>query len=172
LTGKPTPDRATSGENLINDPGFPWAEGCPYDVVNARLRERQHPLIGPESRREEVFQAGHALQGLARRAWDQLRKVPERVKVDFFHYPLPDLRIDALDPAALERPMPVADPDLMSMADCEVELAAPEAPARLAFQDVTAAAVIDFDLSELLPSPLCGELPKFAEMIEMDDDKQ
>jgi hypothetical protein len=160
-------------ESLVNDPEFPWAGGCPYDVINARLKADNEPLIGPRSTTSQVSDAGFTLSTAEKKAWEQLRKPERRVGVDFLHYPLPDLQLDEVDPSSLEQPMPVVMPDLLSLADCRVELGAVvEAPPQFDLHEVSLFGLIDFGLAELLPSPLCEDGPLLSDLIEVDDDEQ
>ncbi len=167
---------AARDEYLVNDPAFPWEGGRPYDIVNARLREKGQPVLSPDSSRDDVNKAGFGLGAMTpalRKTYDQLRKPPERALLDFLHYPLPRLRIDAIDPAALELPMPVAEPDLMALADCPVALdEIPQGPDELPAHDVPLSGVIDFGLADLLPAPLCAAPPTLSDLIEVEDDKQ
>jgi hypothetical protein len=176
VSDKPSRAPAPADDSLINDPEFPWAGGCPYDVLNKRLQESKQPLLGRNSPTADVNNAGFALQAARaspteKKAWNQLRLPRERLVIDFFHYPLPDLRIEDIEPSALDRQMPVAAPDLMGIADLSFELAAaPEAPAQVALHDVTLSGLMDVGLAELLPSPLCRASLKLADLIEVEDD--
>jgi len=167
---------ASLGESLVEDPDFPWDGGDPYATVNGLLEASNEPLLGPASSAGEVYDAGFVLQAAReateeKNAWNRLRVPQERLLVDFFHYPLPALRIESLDAVSLDRPMPVAEPDLMSLADVKVELdAPPELPARLPACALPFAGLIDFGLGELVPTPLCPHRPTLSEIIEVDDD--
>ncbi len=175
MSDAPVRSSGTADTSLVNDPEFPWrASGGerPYDVLNVRLKASEEPLLGPHSSTAEVSDASFTLIGMSaaeRKAWDGLRKPAERVVVDFFHYPLPDLRLEGVDPAALERPMPVEQPDLLGLADCKVELATEAAPERLEFHEVPVSELIDFGIAELLPSRLCDAAPQLADVFEVEE---
>jgi hypothetical protein len=168
---------ASQGESLVDDPDFPWDGGNPYATVNGLLKDHNEPLLGPGSSAGAVYDAGFVLQGAdeateEKDAWTRLRAPQERLLIDFFHYPLPALRLESLDAACLDRPMPVAEPDLMSMvADVKVELdARPELPAQLPACPLPTAGLIDFGLADLIPAPICPHSPALSDIIEVDDD--
>jgi len=156
------------GRTLLADRQFPWQDGNPYDILNEQLKAANKPVLGPMSSAADVNKASFALQAAGRKIWEQLRphwdrlRIPRtRLGIDFFHYPLSDLPIEDLGPSSWEQPMPMAEPDLMSIADCRIELAnPPQAEAQ------TAA------LADLLPEPLFAEPPSLFELIEVDDDQQ
>lgn len=165
--------RSGNDESLINDPEFPWIGGRPYDVLNQRLLANSEPPIGPLSSNREIGDAGFGLRGASaaeRKAWDQLKLPQERIVIDFFHYPLPDVHIEDLDPSSLERPMPVAEPDLLLLADCKTEMNLTEPPAQLDFQEIPLASVTDLGVNGFIPSPVCQNPPALKELIEVDDD--
>ena len=178
MNDKPSRPFGSADENLVNDPEFPWGGACPYDILNNRLKAQKQPTLGPGSSAADVNKAGFALQAARpspaeRKTWDQLRLPRARLAIDFFHYPMPSLQIEDIDPAALERPMPVATPDLLAIADCKIELAGlPEPPAQVAAYQVPLSGIAKFEIADLLPAPLCTERPRLADMIEGDDDEQ
>jgi hypothetical protein len=173
MNGKSKPAVSNTDADLIADPEFPWRDGNPYDIVNRRLKLSKQPTLGPTSSAADVNNAGFSLQAAERKAWDRLRLPGMRLAIDFFHYPMPNVKIEDLDPSLLERPMPVAVPDLMSIVDCRVELTTLlQAPDKIVPQDVQVSELIDFTLADLLPSPLCAEAPLLSELIEVEDDQQ
>jgi hypothetical protein len=165
-------------QSLLADPEFPWQGDNAYDVLNKQLKASNRPTLGPMSSAAEVNDASFALMGTKawgqlRPYWDQLRIPRTRLGIDFLHYPIPDLRVESLDPSLWDRPMPIATPDLMSIADCQIELAnPPHAPTQMATREIPLSELTDFTLAELLPSPLCTEPPSLSELIEADDDQQ
>jgi len=167
----------TAEESLISDAEFPWSGACPYDTLNNKLKAQKQSMLGPDSSAADVNNAGFTLQAsrpsaAERKAWHELRLPRARLAIDFFHYPMPSLQIDDLDPAALERPMPVATPDLMQIAECRIEVAGlPAPPAQVDAYQVPLSGLAAFGLAELLPTPLCTERPKLADMIEVADDE-
>jgi len=176
MTVKPAAS-ATVNESLVNDPGFPWQGGCAYDAINRVLQEKGHPPLGPGSSRDELNKASFVLMSSGmppdvRNAWNQIRKPSDRLTVDFFHYPVPDLRLETLDASTLERPMPVAEVDLLALADVRLELATPKVPQHVATKQVPLAGLVDFGLADLLPAPLCAAPPSLSDVIEVDDDEQ
>lgn len=99
-----------NGETLIADPAFPWPDGDPYAILNARLVAGGGKPLGPNSTLAEVRDAWFDIQLLGqpgpqeRPAWDRLRVVEKRLVIDFFHYRLP--RIDLTPLLDCERPPP------------------------------------------------------------------
>jgi len=177
VNDKPSRPGSTTEESLISDSEFPWSGACPYDTLNNKLKAQKQSMLGPDSPAADVNNAGFTLQAARpsaaeRKAWDELRRPRSRLAIDFFHYPMPNLQIEDLDPAALERPMPIATPDLMQIAECRVEVAGlPAPPAQVAAYQVPLSGLAAFGLAELLPTPLCTERPKLADMIEVADDE-
>ena len=160
-------------EALIADAGFPWDNA--YEVLNRRLKTAGQPTLGPMSPMRDVHDAFFDLQVGASAddvsAWHQLKAAPRRLVIDFFHYPVPDFRMETLDPASLERPMPVEQPDLLALAGCAVDLGGSlEAPAKVPTYELPIAQLIDFSLADLLPSPLCVATPQLSDVIEVNDD--
>lgn len=163
----------SAGEVLIADVEFPWGSGNPYEVLNRRLAALGQPALGPSSPMRDVHDAFFDLQVGASAdivaAWHQLKAAPRRLVVDFFHYPVPDFRVETIDPATLERPMPVTSPDPLALAPAEVELdAVRDAPASVQPHELPREGLVDVGVAEL--SPLCGAAPQLSEIIEVVDD--
>jgi hypothetical protein len=173
MSDKASPTVARVDETLVNDPEFPWEDGHLYELLNHRLAENNQPPLGPHSSMKQVLDAGFSVQGHKResKAWYDLKDMKNRLVIDFLHYPVPDFRLEMLDPASLERPMPVAPCDLLGIADCHVELAGiPAAPAKISAHRVQLSRLIDFGIAELLPSPLCAHDPQLLDVIGSEDD--
>jgi hypothetical protein len=171
MSDKASPLVGRVDETLINDPEFPWEDGYLYELLNCRLAENNQPPLGPHSSMRNVNDAGFVLDKSEIHAWYRLREPKQRLVIDFLHYPVPDFRLEMLDPASLERPIPVAPCDLLGIADCRVDLAdTPPAPAKISARRVQLSRLIDFGIAELLPSPLCAADPQLLDVIGSEDD--
>jgi hypothetical protein len=171
---KEAPPASDGPEVLVNDLEFPWDDDCAYEVLNRRLSKLGLPQLGSHSSMQEVrdaffdVQSGSTLKD--RRAWDALRVPDRRIVIDFFHYAVPEFNIDLLDPASLEKPMPVAAPDFAGMAECPVALPAKkEPPQTVSVRNVLLESVIELDAAALLRSMLIPAEPELTDILDSNE---
>jgi hypothetical protein len=164
----------------VADPEFPWRGGNPYEVLNQQLRASKQLTLGPMASAAGVNKAGFSLQAAGRKVWEQLRpfwdqlRMPRtRLRTDFFHYPVSNLKIENLDPSAWEKPMPVLAPDPMSIAETCIEFPDPAQPSAetIATHEIAAAELIDFTFADLFPTQLCSGHLSLSDIVEADDDE-
>ena len=128
-----TPHRTS----LVKDPHLPWDGPFPYDHLSARLAQSGARPVGPESTATEIKDSFFDIMGTGqvehadRVAWDALRRLDERLVVDFFMYEVPtaDAESVAADIAACT--VPVWLPDFRRIADVAPDFSVLAAPAQI-----------------------------------------
>jgi hypothetical protein len=160
-------ERAT----LLISSDFPWEGGCAYDVINRRLAQSGNALA-PTSSMRAVQDAMFDLEELGRpsqeerNAWHQLRVTDRRLPIDFFHYPVP-----AFDLEDLRQPMPVAEPDLLSLVALEMPREEPGAEVvTVEAQDIDWVTLAEAGRGELLSAPIYVPTSLLTDVLEGEDE--
>jgi len=108
---------------LLGDPDLPWDGPMPYEYLAARLTEIGAQAIGPDSPASVIRDAFFDLMGggpptqEARIVWDMLRRIDDRLVVDFFLYEVPPQDVESALAELGRAEPPVTLPDFRRLAD-------------------------------------------------------